>query len=192
MAFTHPSKPIGSFYDDAQIDAIRHDHPDWELIKDAGRGYRRVVPSPKPKRIVERRAIETLLQNDFTVIAVGGGGIPVIRKEDGSIQGVNAVIDKDHATSLLASQLEADLFIISTAVDYVYINYNEENQEALKILDLKMIEELKAQGQFAPGSMLPKIEAAAHYIEKGGKEAIITSPSVLRDAVRGDVGTHIR
>ncbi len=192
LAFTHPSKPIGSFYDDAQIDAIRHDHPDWELIKDAGRGYRRVVPSPKPKRIVERRAIETLLQNDFTVIAVGGGGIPVIRKEDGSIQGVNAVIDKDHATSLLASQLEADLFIISTAVDYVYINYNEENQEALKILDLKMIEELKAQGQFAPGSMLPKIEAAAHYIEKGGKEAIITSPSVLRDAVRGDVGTHIR
>lgn len=191
VAFTHPSKPIGTFYAEGQMKAIQKDHPDWKMMKDAGRGYRRVVPSPKPIRIVERRAIETLLHSGFAVIAVGGGGIPVISDAEGKVKGVNAVIDKDHASSLLASQLKADLFVISTAVDYVYINYKKENEEALEHLNLADIDRLKEAGQFASGSMLPKVEAARAYIANGGTKAIITSPASLKAAVQGECGTVI-
>lgn len=190
-AFEHPSKPIGSFYDDDQIETIHREHPDWQLIRDAGRGYRRVVPSPKPKKIVERRAIESLLKNGFSVIAVGGGGIPVVRGEDRMIQGINAVIDKDHASSLLAVQLKAELFIISTAVEQVCINYNTPEEEGLDRLNLGQIEQLKAEGHFAPGSMLPKIEAASNYVRSSGGKAIITSPETLKMAVGGNGGTTI-
>lgn len=191
VAFTNPTKPIGSFYDDVQVEHIKRDHPDWQLMKDAGRGYRRVVPSPKPKRIVEQKAIESLLDNDFMVIAVGGGGIPIIREDNGTIKGVNAVIDKDYASSLLASNLEADLFIVLTAVDCVYINFNENNQEALNKLNLDRLEQLKLEKQFAPGSMLPKIEAVAEFLRNGGKEGIITSPEFLKEAIVNNAGTHI-
>lgn len=190
-AFEHPSKPIGSFYEDDQIETIHREHPDWQLIRDAGRGYRRVVPSPKPKKIVERRAIESLLKNGFSVIAVGGGGIPVVRGEDRMIQGINAVIDKDHASSLLAVQLKAELFIISTAVEQVCINYNTPEEEGLDRLNLGQIEQLKAEGHFAPGSMLPKIEAASNYVRSSGGKAIITSPETLKMAVGGNGGTTI-
>jgi len=190
-AFANPTKPIGSFYEAHQVESIKRNHPDWQLMKDAGRGYRRVVPSPKPQRIVEQKAIKSLLDNHFIVIAVGGGGIPIIKEANGRIKGINAVIDKDYASSLLASNLGADVFIILTAVDAVYVNFNKSNQEALKVLNLDRIEQLKLEKQFAPGSMLPKIEAMAEFIRKGGKEGIITSPDFLKEAIVNHAGTHV-
>lgn len=190
-AFANPAKPIGSFYDDEQVKRLRKDHPDWVLNMDAGRGYRRVVPSPMPKSIVEIDAIENLVNSGFTVIAVGGGGIPVIVDENNSFKGVNAVIDKDHASSMLATKLGADVFIISTAVENVCINFGKSNQEALGITDIKRITDLKEQKHFAPGSMLPKIEAAVTYLKNGGEKAIITSPANLLKAIRGEAGTTI-
>lgn len=190
-AFENPSKPIGSFYEEGQLESLHKAHPDWNLMKDAGRGYRRVVPSPKPIRVVEQSAIESLLRTGFTVIAVGGGGIPVVKAYDGEIKGVNAVIDKDHASSLLASKLKADLFVISTAVEYVYTGYNTPDEKALKKLTLDELKALEAAGEFAPGSMLPKIQAVKNYIEAGGNTAIITSPDKLKEAFEGKAGTRI-
>ncbi|PKM58516.1 MAG: carbamate kinase [Firmicutes bacterium HGW-Firmicutes-3] len=190
-AFLMPSKPIGTFYTEVQIERITRQHPDWHMVKDSGRGYRRVVPSPMPKKIVEREAIETLIHAGFSVVAVGGGGIPVTRDADGKLVGVNAVIDKDYASSLLATLLGADYFIISTAVDQVYIDYNKPTQKALSVLTLDEVEALKMDNQFAPGSMLPKINAASDFIKAGGKKAIITSPACLSDAVKGVAGTTI-
>ena len=190
-AFKKPSKPIGTFYSEEEIDDIRKKHPEWQIVKDAGRGYRRVVPSPKPVKIVEKKAIDALANSGFCVIAVGGGGIPVIRTEDNMLQGVNAVIDKDNASSLLASDLKADYFIISTAVDTVCAGFNTPEQRELRHLDLQEIESLKAAGEFAPGSMLPKIEAVERFIKNGGEKAIITSPRCLRKAVEGSCGTLI-
>ncbi len=190
-AFANPSKPIGTFYDENQIDSIKEKHPDWNLMYDAGRGYRRVVPSPKPIKIVERKPIQALVDGGFCVIAVGGGGIPVIRTEDNMLKGVNAVIDKDNASALLAANLEADYFIVSTAVDSVCINFNTPEQKALSHMTLADIEKYKAEGQFAPGSMLPKIEAVESFIKGGGKKAIITSPNCLKQAIEGTCGTTI-
>jgi carbamate kinase len=190
-AFENPSKPIGTFYDEDQIQSIREKHPDWQMVHDAGRGYRRVVPSPKPIKIVEKKAIEQLVRSNFCVIAVGGGGIPVVRTEDNVLEGVNAVIDKDNASSLLATNLEADYFIVSTAVDQVCINFNQPDMKALDHLNLEELRKYKEAGEFAPGSMLPKIEAVEQFIVNGGKKAIITSPGCLSDAVKGLAGTTI-
>jgi len=191
QAFANPAKPIGSFYDDEQVKRLRIDHPDWVMNMDAGRGYRRVVPSPMPKRIIEIDAIEKLVNSGFTVIAVGGGGIPVVVDENNKFKGVNAVIDKDHASSMLATKLGADVFIISTAVENVCINFGKPNEEALGITDIKRISKLREQNHFAPGSMLPKIEAAVTYLKNGGEKAIITSPENLLKAIRGEAGTTI-
>lgn len=191
QAFANPAKPIGSFYNDEQVKKLRKDHPDWVMNMDAGRGYRRVVPSPMPKSIIEIEAIENLVKAGFTVISVGGGGIPVIIDKDNKFMGVNAVIDKDHASGMLATKLGADVFIISTAVENVCINFGKPNEEALGITDIKRIYELKKQKHFAPGSMLPKIEAAVTYLENGGGKAIITSPENLLKAIRGKAGTTI-
>lgn len=191
-AFRNPSKPIGTFYTEDQIEGIRIKHPDWQLILDAGRGYRRVVASPKPVKIVERKPIQALVDGGFCVIAVGGGGIPVIRTEDNVLVGVNAVIDKDNASALLAANLKADYFIISTAVDQVCINFNTPNEQALSHMTLADIKRYKAEGQFAPGSMLPKIEAVETFLKNGGKEAIITSPGLLKNAIIGEAGTTIK
>lgn len=190
-AFEHPSKPIGTFYGEDEIEKIKEQHPEWQMVYDAGRGYRRVVPSPKPIKIVEKKAIQALVQQGFCVIAGGGGGIPVIRDENNVLVGVNAVIDKDYASALLAANLEADYFIISTGVDAVAINFNTPEQKALATMNLKDIERYKAEGQFAPGSMLPKIEAVESFLKNGGKKAIITSPTGLKEAVLGNGGTTI-
>lgn len=190
-AFENPSKPIGTFYDEDQIEDIMERHPDWQMMKDAGRGYRRVVASPKPIKIVEKKAIDQLVSNGFCVIAVGGGGIPVVRTENNVLEGVNAVIDKDNASSLLATNLNADYFIVSTAVDNVCIRFNQPDEEKLDHLNLDELRRLKGAGEFAPGSMLPKIEAVERFIENGGKKAIITSPSCLSEAIKGNCGTII-
>lgn len=189
-AFEKPSKPIGVFYNEMQLMHIRKSHPDWIMTMDAGRGYRRVVPSPLPKDIIELDAVEKLAGSGFTVIAVGGGGIPVV-VEDGLYKGINAVIDKDHASGMLATKLRADVFIISTAVRNVCINFGSPDQKAIGNTDINEIKELRKQGHFAPGSMLPKIDAAVNYIENGGERAIITSPGDLLEAIRGKAGTII-
>jgi carbamate kinase len=189
-AFDNPSKPIGVFYNEMQLMHIRNSHPDWIMTMDAGRGYRRVVPSPMPMDIIEIDAIENLANSGFTVIAVGGGGIPIV-EEDGKYIGINAVIDKDHASGMLATKLNADVFIISTAVDNVCINYGKPDERKISEISIDDIRKLKDDGHFAPGSMLPKIEAAIKYIENGGTKAIITSPENLLKSIRGKAGTII-
>lgn len=189
-AFTTPTKPIGTFYSEDQMPGIKKEHPDWNMVSDAGRGFRRVVASPKPQNIVEKKAIDTLINAGFNVIAVGGGGIPVI-KDNEKYVGVDAVIDKDFATSLLAAELNADLLIISTGVPQVALNFNTPEEKKLKTVGLEEIKQYMKEGHFAPGSMLPKIEAVVSFIEKGGKKAIITDPEHIKSAVAGKTGTHI-
>jgi len=189
-AFKNPSKPIGPFL--SEEDAEHHRKNDgWTVKEDAGRGWRRVVPSPKPLEVVEERVIARLLDEDVIVIAVGGGGVPVIRKENGDLQGIAAVIDKDAASSLLACRLKADLFVISTGVDKVAINFGKPNEEWLDRITAADAKRFMAEGHFAPGSMKPKIEAALQFLESGGKQVIITQPHLLEDAMHGETGTHI-
>ncbi len=189
-AFANPAKPIGAFFSEEQVEAIKQEHPNWTLVSDAGRGWRRVVPSPMPKRIVELDVIKTLLDANIALVAGGGGGLPVVRK-DGVYSGIDAVIDKDRATSLLAAELGADLLIISTGVPQVAIRFNTPEQENLSQCTLAEIAQYAQEGHFAPGSMLPKIEAVMDFIKAGGKEAIITSPDMIREAVVDGAGTHI-
>ncbi|HBM17321.1 MAG TPA: carbamate kinase [Lentisphaeria bacterium] len=190
-AFKKPSKPIGGFVTEAQANELKAKNPDWSFVSDAGRGFRRVVASPKPIEIVELEAIKSLLGVGFCVIAVGGGGIPVFKNQDESLTGVDAVIDKDFATSLLAVNLKADVLIISTGVEKVYLNFGKPNQKALENITLSEAKQYMAEGHFAPGSMLPKIQAAVQYLENGGMKAIITSPEFLGKAIKGETGTHI-
>jgi carbamate kinase len=189
-AFQKPSKPIGSFMEEAQ--ARRHaDEDGWQIREDAGRGWRRVVASPLPREILELGAIEHLVASGAVVIAVGGGGIPVVRNARGELEGVPAVIDKDYASALLATQLGADVFIISTGVPQVCLNYNKPDQRALPRLTLAEARGHLAAGQFPAGSMGPKIQAVAQYLEAGGGEALITSPEHLAEALQGHSGTRI-
>jgi carbamate kinase len=190
-AFKKPSKPIGAFYSEEEVVGIRKKYSYWKLISDAGRGYRRVVASPKPLMILEEEPIEILLAAGFCVIAAGGGGIPVIKTEDNRWVGVDAVIDKDFATSLMANQLKADLLLISTGVERVYINFGKANQKGLDKITVAEAKKYIKEGHFAPGSMRPKIEAAIEFIENGGSEAIITDPENLSKAANGDAGTHL-
>jgi carbamate kinase len=191
-AFRRPSKPIGSFFNQEQAEALQKKNPDWIFLADAGRGYRRVVPSPLPVRIVERQAIADLVGCGYCVVAAGGGGIPVFQAPDGTLQGVDAVIDKDRASSLLATEIGVDTLIISTAVPKVYLNFGRPDQQPLDCLTVCELEQYAAQGHFAPGSMLPKIEAVIQFLKQGGEEAIITNPESLEEAVAGNTGTHVR
>ncbi|MBN1667478.1 MAG: carbamate kinase [Anaerolineales bacterium] len=188
-AFQHPSKPIGSFMDEET--AKKHMAEGQDFVEDAGRGWRRVVASPLPQRIVEQDAIKTLVEQGFVVVAVGGGGIPVVEKEDGDLRGIEAVIDKDFATSLLATELQADLLLISTAVEQVAINFNKPDQQWLKEMTVSEAKAYIEAGHFAPGSMLPKIKAIVKYLEQGGKQALITDPANIRRALHGETGTWI-
>jgi len=185
----HPSKPIGPFYSRAEAEERKRLFG-WEIVEDAARGYRRVVPSPAPIEIVELEAIRDLAEQGVLVIACGGGGIPVVCK-DGSLQGVEAVIDKDRASALLASRLGADLFVISTDTDYVYLDYKKLTQRPLRHVDAAALEEYAKAGHFPPGNMGPKIESVLHFLRHGGEEAIITSCENLCQAVAGSAGTHI-
>ncbi len=189
-AFRDPSKPIGPFYSEA--DARLHTENDgWTLKEDAGRGWRRVVPSPKPLAIVEEPVIRELLKRKIVVIAVGGGGIPVVKKKGGLLQGCAAVIDKDAASALLAAHLEAELLVISTGVDKVAVNFGKPDQRNLDRITAAEARRYMKQGHFAVGSMKPKIEAALHFLQHGGRHVIITQPHLLEEAVAGKDGTHI-
>ncbi len=190
-AFKKPSKPIGSFMDEAKA-RERAAKDGWDIAEDAGRGWRRVVASPRPKRIVEEEAIKRLLESDFVVVCAGGGGIPVRVDSDGQLEGVAAVIDKDLAASLLATRLGADLFVISTAVEKVAINFGKPDQKWLDRLSLAEAKAYLAEGKhFAAGSMAPKIQAVIEFLENGGKEALITNPESLERAMAGETGTRI-
>ena len=189
-AFANPTKPIGPFYT-AEEAAAYAAKEGWALKEDAGRGWRRVVASPKPLAIVEQETIRLLLDAGVIVIAVGGGGIPVARRADGALEGRPAVIDKDLASCLLAKNLKADLFIISTAVDKVALRYKTPEQVDLDRMTVAEAKQYLAAGEFPPGSMGPKIAAAVDFLENGGKEVIITQPHLLEEAIAGRNGTHL-
>ena len=190
-AFQNPTKPIGSFMDEEQA-MKRKEEDGWDVVEDAGRGWRRVVASPKPKRIVEEPAVKQLIGAGMIVITVGGGGIPVVADENGKLHGVPAVIDKDFASSLLATRLKADVFIISTAVEKVALNFGKPNQKWLDHMTLAEAKAYLAEGtHFAKGSMAPKIQAVINFLEAGGEKAIITDPPNITRALAGETGTII-
>jgi carbamate kinase len=188
-AFSHPSKPIGSFMDEEM--AERRRQQGWDLISDANRGFRRVVASPKPVRIVEMEAIRRLVEAGVTVVTAGGGGIPVVKDTDGNLTGVAAVIDKDLASALLANNLGADLLLISTAVEKVSLNFGTPAEHAVDHLTANEARGYLAEGShFAAGSMAPKIQAILNYLDHGGTEAIVTDPDNVERALAGKTGTR--
>lgn len=189
-SFTRPTKPIGSFMSQEAAEEHRQNHG-WDIMEDSGRGYRRVVASPKPVSIVELETIRTLVENGVIVIAAGGGGIPVVRDESGALDGKEAVIDKDLAAALLAKQLKADMFVISTAVERVSLNFGKPDQKDLSTVSLDECQQYVDEGHFAPGSMLPKIQAMMDFVKTTGETGIITNPEHIYDAVYGDRGTKI-
>jgi carbamate kinase len=190
-AFQKPTKPIGSFMDEDEAQKRASD-AGWSVVEDAGRGWRRVVASPRPKEVVELDSVQALINAGVVVITVGGGGIPVIDPGDGQYTGTAAVIDKDFASSLLAQLINADLLLISTAVEKVALNFGKPNQEWIDRMTVKQAKEYLAEGtHFAPGSMAPKIEAIIWFLEQGGKQAIITNPENIGAALRGETGTWI-
>lgn len=190
-AFKNPTKPIGSFMDEQEA-MSRRERDGWDVVEDAGRGWRRVVASPLPMRIVEEPAVRALIAAGQIVITVGGGGIPVVADENGHLRGIAAVIDKDFASSLLATKLGADTFIISTAVEKVAINYGKPDQQWLDRVTLAEAKTYLAEGiHFAKGSMAPKIQAIVNFLEAGGTHAIVTDPPNIPRALAGETGTHI-
>jgi carbamate kinase len=190
-AFKNPSKPIGSFMDAAEANR-RKEEQDWSVVEDAGRGWRRVVASPMPKEIVELETVETLLERGIVTITVGGGGIPVIDPGDGSYRGIAAVIDKDYASSLLAQKVGAELFVISTAVEKVALNFGKPEQKWIDKMTVAEAKGYLAEGtHFAKGSMAPKIQAIIWFLENGGKQALITNPENISRALKGETGTWI-
>ncbi len=190
-AFTNPTKPIGGFMDEAEAKK-REKELGWSVVEDAGRGWRRVVASPLPKEVVEIESVLSLIKSGTVVITVGGGGIPVVDNGQGGCEGIAAVIDKDFASSLLAQLTKADLFVISTAVEKVAINYGKPDQKWLDHMTLAEAKAYLAEGiHFAKGSMAPKIQAIINYLENGGKEALITDPANIGRALKGETGTRV-
>jgi len=188
-AMLHPSKPIGPFYSRAAAEEKKR-LLGWHIVEDAARGYRRVVPSPEPIEIVELDVVRSLVGRGVLVVSTGGGGIPVMRAH-GRLQGVEAVIDKDRASALLAEQLGVDLFAISTDTEYVYLNYKKPGQTPLTRVTASQLEKHYREGHFPPGNMGPKVESVLRFLRAGGKQAVITSYEHLCEAVRGSAGTHI-
>jgi carbamate kinase len=189
-SFEQATKPIGSFMTAEEALANKREFG-WQIMEDAGRGFRRVVPSPFPREIIELDAIRALVERGHIVVAAGGGGVPVIRNEQGDLEGVEAVIDKDLASSLLARNLGATAFIVSTSVDAAYLNFGKENQKAIIRATLSEAKQYLAEGHFKAGSMKPKIEAMIQFLEGGGKKGIITSPENLLKSFKGECGTTI-
>jgi carbamate kinase len=190
-AFQKPTKPIGSFMDEAEA-RRREKEMGWSVVEDAGRGWRRVVPSPLPKKILELGPVKLLLNAGVTVITVGGGGIPVIDTGNGEYEGTAAVIDKDFASSLLAQEIGAELFLIATAVEKVAINFGKPDQQWLDQITLAEAKQYLAEGtHFAKGSMAPKVQAIIWFLENGGKRALITNPENIGRALKGETGTWI-
>ncbi len=189
-AFAAPDKPIGPFYPAGEAGRLKAERG-WHLAEDAGRGWRRVVPSPHPLSIIEQDVISYLLRGGIIVIAAGGGGVPVIRQPNGDLMGVEAVIDKDRASAVLAREISADLLIFLTAVEYVYLDYGQSGQRPLRTLNSSEARKYLEAGQFAPGSMGPKIESALDFLSQGGRRVLITQPESLAAALNGITGTHI-
>ena len=189
-AFQNPAKPIGSFMEEADAKE-RADKEGWVVVEDAGRGWRRVVASPLPQEIIELDAVKELLDAGIITVTVGGGGIPVIEDEEGNLVGTAAVIDKDFASSLLAQCINADLFLISTAVEKVSLNFGKPDQTDIDQMTVAEAKQYMEEGHFAPGSMAPKIQAIIWFLETGGKEAIITDPENIERALAGETGTRI-
>jgi carbamate kinase len=189
-AFEKPNKPIGSFMNPEQAQSHR-EKDGWNLVEDSGRGWRRVVASPVPQRVMELDVIKSLLDAGVVVIACGGGGIAVVEDASGNLSGASAVIDKDLASSLLARQLKADLLVISTAVEKVCLDFGKPTQRSLDRMSLAEAKRYIQEGHFKPGSMLPKIQAVVDFLENGGKEAIITDPAHLGAALANQGGTHV-
>ncbi|MEA3374616.1 MAG: carbamate kinase [Chloroflexota bacterium] len=194
-AFEGPSKPIGGFMEEDEAKRRAEDEG-WSVVEDAGRGWRRVVASPFPQEIVELPAVRQLVDAGIVTITVGGGGIPVVRDEGvpgsaGELRGVPAVIDKDYASALLAQSINADLFLISTAVEHVYLNFGKPDQERIDEMTVAEAKRYIEEGHFAPGSMLPKVKAIIWFLEEGGQEAIITNPENIARALKGETGTRI-
>ncbi|TAJ29953.1 MAG: carbamate kinase [Nitrospirae bacterium] len=184
-----PTKPIGPFY--SQEQAAELGATGWQMTEDAHRGYRRVVPSPLPRRIVEAEVIQRLVEEGVVVVAVGGGGIAVSAEEDGTLTGVEAVVDKDLASSVLAVELGMDLILDLTSVEQVYLNFGTPQAQPLASLTVTKAKTYLTQGHFAPGSMGPKIEAAIHFLEHGGRKVIVTEPGKVQEALAGEAGTHV-
>jgi carbamate kinase len=189
-AFAAPNKPIGEFYTREQAeDRMRVEN--WIMAEDAGRGWRRMVASPRPVRIIEWEVVRHLVKDGYVVVAAGGGGIPVVADSQGLLTGVAAVVDKDLASAVLAGQIGADTLVISTQVEKVCLNFGKPDQRALDTMTVAAAKEYIAADQFAPGSMLPKVEACIQFIEQGGREAVITCPSALSAAMEGNTGTRV-
>lgn len=187
-----PTKPIGPFYDKAEVEALQKENPDSVYKEDSGRGYRKVVPSPLPVSILEHKLISDLVEDKNIIIACGGGGIPVV-KQHNTYEGVEAVIDKDFASEKLAQLIDADTLMILTNVENVYVNFNEPNQQKLTDVDVATLKDYIDQGTFKEGSMLPKIEAAIDFLESGyGQRVIITNLTNAYEALEGKVGTQIK
>jgi carbamate kinase len=189
-AFEKPSKPIGSFMEEKEA-MERKNKEGWVVQEDSGRGWRRVVPSPRPVEIIERSAIRRLLSGNYIVVAVGGGGIPVVRDEDGLLSGREAVIDKDMASALLARRIHADMLMISTAVEKVCLNFGKPDEKQLDKMTLTEAKKYLAEGHFAPGSMSPKIQAIIEFLEGGGKQAMVTTPEKIEATLAGQAGTRV-
>ncbi len=185
-----PTKPIGRFYQKDEAVRLQAERG-WQMVEDAGRGWRRVVPSPLPAEIVERLVVKGLVHQAIVVIACGGGGVPVVRGPAGDLTGVEAVIDKDLASALLAQSIGADLLLISTAVERVALHYGKPHQKDLDVMTVDDAKRYLSEGHFAPGSMGPKIRAALQFVEAGGHEALITSPERIERALAGETGTRI-
>ena len=190
-AFRRPTKPIGPFYSEERARLLAKEKG-WTIVEDAGRGYRRVVPSPRPLEVIEIEAIRGLVDDGVIVIAGGGGGIPVSRQWDGTLHGVEAVIDKDLASSLLARLLGCDMLVIVTGVDRVAVHFGKPEQRDLDLVTVEELEKFQKEGHFAAGNMGPKVQAAIEFIRGGGREVIITSPEKARDALEGTTGTRVR
>ena len=188
--FRRPTKPIGPFYPRFRAEDLMHKQG-WTMIEDAGRGWRKVVPSPRPIEVVQREAIRRAVESGNIVIAGGGGGIPVYRTKEGEMRGVEAVIDKAYTAALIASDLKADLFVVLTGVDQVSINFGRPDQKAIRAMDVAEARAHQAEGQFPEGSMGPKIRAGIEFVETTGREVLITSSARLLEAVRGKAGTRI-
>jgi len=189
-AFKEPTKPVGPFYSKEEAEKLMKEKG-WKMVEDAGRGWRRVVPSPWPLDFVEKEVVREFLKSGIVAIAAGGGGIPVVREKDGTFRGVEAVIDKDRASSLLAIELDVDILIILTGVEKVYLNFGKPDQKALDVLTTSEAKKYLEAGEFPKGSMGPKIEASIKFVEETGREALITDMSKLKEALEGKTGTRI-
>ena len=188
--FQNPTKPIGVFYKKAEADRLEQERG-WILKEDAGRGWRRMVPSPQPLEIVEEHIFHDLLDRGLIAIGAGGGGVPVVRNARGELEGIEAVIDKDRTSALLAARIGIDTLVILTQVDHVYLNFNQPEQKAIETATVTEMETWLQEGHFLAGSMMPKVEAALYFLKNGGRKTVIAHLNQLADAVTGQAGTHI-